>query len=183
MEFAAHICYQADYSDRRVILMRIIRYIQTGYLLHIMGVLSIMLTCFFLKKFLILLFNDGNTGSLILNGYASFYFFTLIFFSLLDARSRYQNYKMAKDRLFKYGFDKRLLKPFMYSRCQRDALRAAARDLNYGREWEQLRLELGFRWYHILPHLVVRHPGMLFTKKYWSKTLFVSTYYSKYFLW
>lgn len=183
MEFAAHICYQEDYSGRRVFLMRIIRYIQTGYLLHLMGTLSIMLTYFFGNKFLILLFNKGSSGSLILNGCASLYFFTLIFFSMLDARSRYQNYKMAKDRLFKYGFDKRLLKPFVFSRCQRDAIRTAARDLNYGREWEQLRLELGFRWYHILPHLLVRHPGMLFTKKYWSKTLFVSTYHSKYFLW
>lgn len=163
--------------------MRILRYLQTGYVLHLMTASSIALTYFFGKKSLLILNKDGNIESLIFNGIACLYFFTLIFFSLLDARSRYQNYKMAKDSLFKYGYDGRLLKPFMYSRCQRDAVRTAARDLNYENEWEQLRQELGFHWYHILPHIIVRHPLVLFTRAYWNKTLFVSTYQSKYFLW
>lgn len=183
MEFAAHISYQSAHPEHKVLWMRIIRYSQTGYLLHLMTFFSITMVYLFGKKALILLNNDGGSGNLLLNGFAGFYFFTLIFFSLLDARSRYQNYKMAKDRLFKYGFDARLLKPFVYSRCQRDAINAAAKDLGLQGEWVELKNKMGFRWYHLLPHIVVHNPLVLFTREYWRKTLFVSTYHSKYFLW
>jgi hypothetical protein len=90
---------------------------------------------------------------------------------------------MTKDRLFKYGFDARLLKPFVYSRCQRDAIGVAAADLELGKEWAELKYEMGFRWHHLLPHIVIRNPRLLFTRDYWSKTLFVPAYQSKYFLW
>jgi len=183
MEFAAHTSYLAACSDRKVLIMRFIRYLQTGYLLHLMAISSIFLTYFFGRKFLVLLNNQGSTWSLLIYGFLTLYFFTLIFFSLLDARSRYQNYKMAKDRLFNYGFDARLLKPFVYSRCQRDAIGVAVKDLGLQSEWVKLKYEMGFRWYHLLPDMVVKHPRLLFTKDYWSKTLFVRTYHSKYFLW
>jgi hypothetical protein len=148
-----------------------------------MAIFSIFMVYFLTRKFLVLLNNGENTWTLILIGYAVMYFFTLIFFSQLDARSRYQNYKMAKDRLFYYGFDARLLKPFVYSRCQRDAIGLAACDLEFKKEWEQFTHELGFRWYHLLPDILIRNPRLLFTKDYWIKTLFVNTYHSKYFLW
>ena len=163
--------------------MRASRYIQTAYLLHLMTIASIFLSYIFTKEFLILWNDAESSWKLILNGFGSFYFFTLILFSQFDARSRYQNYKLAKDRLFKYGFDSRLLKPFVYSRCQRDAIATAAKDLKLQKEWKQLSSELGFRWYHLLPVIIKRNPLVLFSKDYWSKTLFVSTYHSKYFLW
>jgi hypothetical protein len=59
----------------------------------------------------------------------------------------------------------------------------AAREFNLQSEWKSLTYISGFRWYHILPAIIVRRPRMLFTKAYWSKTLFVKTYRSKYFLW
>ena len=183
MEVTAHISFHSTFSDRRVLGMRILRYLQTGYLLHLMGLFSIFMAYFFAKRVIMLWTNDGAVWSIILHGYAGLYFFSLVFFSLLDARSRFQNYKMAKDRLFKYGFDARLLRPFMYSRCQRDAIFAAIKDLNMQKEWTELMSEMGFRWYHLLPHLVLRNPRILFTRDYWSKTLFVRTYRSKYFLW
>ena len=183
MELAAHISFQPTHSDRKIVLMRIIRYLQTGYLLHLMGLFSILLACLFGRRVLMLLAEGGGIWSILSNGYACLYFISLIIFSLLDARSRYQNYKMAKDRLFKYGFDVRLLKPFVYSRCQRDAIAAALKDLELQEEWTALKHQMGFRWYHLLPDMVVKNPRLLFTRDYWSKTLFVRTYKSKYFLW
>ncbi|MGW8314535.1 MAG: hypothetical protein ACWGNV_02965, partial [Bacteroidales bacterium] len=106
-----------------------------------------------------------------------------ILFSQLDARSRHQNYKMVKDKFYQYGFDARLLKPFMYSRCQRDAIRIAAKEFKFDRAWKKLAYDAGFRWYHLLPSMIVRTPLVLFTKSYWKKTLFVKAYDSKYFLW
>jgi len=159
------------------------RYVQTGYLLHLMAVSSAFLFYLFGKEFLILLKNNESWWRILLFGYASAYFFTLIFFSQLDARSRFQNYKMVKDKFFEYGFDARLLRPFVYSRCQRDAIGVAAKELEFSREWKHLIREFGFRWYHLLPNIIIRCPRVLFTKEYWSKTLFVKTYRSKYFLW
>jgi len=183
MEAIAHIAHRQMHSRQKVLLMRIIRYCQTGYLLHLMFVSSCYLVYFFGREFLIGLKSGDSILNIIVDGCATGYFFTLIFFSQLDARSRYQNYKMIKDRFFKYGFDERLLKPFMYSRCQRDAIRIAAREMDFGKEWKGIINKLGFRWYHLLPTFVVRNPLILFTRAYWSKTIFVKTYHSKYFLW
>lgn len=163
--------------------MNVIRYLQTGYLLHLMGLFSMALFFLFGKAFLFHWNNGASVGKLIFFGYATAYFFTLIFFSQLDARSRYQNYKMVKDKFYEYGFDARLLRPFMYSRCQRDAIRVAAKEFKLEGVWKQLTHTSGFRWYHLLPTIILRRPGVLFTKSYWSKTLFVKRYYSKYFLW
>jgi hypothetical protein len=148
-----------------------------------MALFSIFMIYFFGRESIILWKSSGNVWKLLLNGFASTYFFTLIFFSQFDARSRYQNYKMVKDKFFEYGFDARLLKPFVYSRCQRDAIRVAAGELDFGKEWKQFTCQLGFRWYHLLPTIILRHPAVLFTKSYWSKTLFARTYHAKYFLW
>lgn len=163
--------------------MNVVRYLQTGYLLHLMGLSSIILFFLFGKVFLFHWNSGAGVGKLILSGYASSYFFTLIFFSQLDARSRFQNYKMVKDKFYEYGFDARLLRPFMYSRCQRDAILVAAKEFKFEKAWKNLTLTSGFRWYHLFPTIIVRRPGVLFTKSYWSKTLFVKGYHSKYFLW
>jgi len=55
----------------------------------------------------------------------SIYFFSLIITTQLDAYSRYQNYKMAKDLLHQYGFKKPLIKVFSKSKCQREAIAEA----------------------------------------------------------
>lgn len=183
MDLTAHISYRQTYSVRKVIFMRILRYLQIGYLLHFMTILSIFLFVYLGMEFVASLKSDAAFGNLFLYGMGSAYFFTLIFFSQFDARSRYQNYKLVKDKFYEYGFDKRFLKPFVYSRCQRDAIQIAAAELNFENHWKQLIYSWGFRWYHILPHIVVRSPKVLFTRDYWNKTLLVKTYHSKHFLW
>ena len=183
MEFSAHISYRKIHTERKVLVMNVIRYLQTAYLLHLMGIFSIAMFLVLGKTFLNHWSNGAGAAKLILLGYATSYFFTLIFFSQLDARSRYQNYKMMKDKFYEYGFDARLLRPFMYSRCQRDAIGVAAREFRFEGAWKNLIQTAGYRWYHLLPTMIVRRPLTLFTKSYWKKTLFVKTYRSKYFLW
>ena len=183
MQAVANIGRRCEYSLLRIISMRILRYIQCGYLLHLVTVFSILMVFLLSNEMISEYVLKADALKLAVLGYGSGYFFTLIFFSQLDARSRFRNYLMIKDKVFEYGFDARLLRPFVYSRCQRDAIAVAAKDLNFYADWQKLNREIGFRWYHVLPHLVVRKPGILLTREYWNKTLFVKPYQSKYFLW
>lgn len=111
------------------------------------------------------------------------YFASLVLTTQFDAYSRYQNYKMAKDLMHQYGFRKNLIKIFSKSRCQRDAFAEAARSLGYKKEIDNYFYTIGFRWYHILPVIILKKPTVLLTKEYWISTLFVSNYKSKYFYW
>lgn len=111
------------------------------------------------------------------------YFSSLVFTSQLDAYSRYQNYKMAKDLIHQYGFKKSLVKIFSKSRCQREAFAEAAKSLGFKKEIDNYFYSVGFRWYHILPAIILKKPTTLLTKEYWLSTLFVPNYKSKYFYW
>jgi len=50
------------------------------------------------------------------------------------------------------------LRPFARSRCQRDAALHAARETGHLDKARSYFRGLGYRWYHILPDLVVRNP-------------------------
>ena len=183
MELVAHIANKTLYPIWKIKLIRIIRYLQTGYLLHLIAIGSMILFFVFGEKLMCLVKDGGTIHVLFIYSFLTLHTFTLPFFSQLDAFSRFQNYKMIKDKMYEYGFDQRLLRPFVYSRCQRDAITVAAKEMNYTSEWKKLIHDFGFKWYHILPHLVVKNPLILLTKQYWNKTLFVQVYHSKYFLW
>jgi hypothetical protein len=111
------------------------------------------------------------------------YFSSLVLTTQFDAYSRYQNYKMAKDLMYQYGFKKNLIKIFSNSRCQRDAFAEAAKSVGYKKEIDNYFYSVGFRWYHILPVIILKKPTVLLTKEYWITTLFVANYKSKYFYW
>ncbi len=170
------------YTQLYVVKMRTIRYLQTGILLHFMTILGVFLFVFCGMK-AIHFFTHHKIVLGLLFSYFSLYGFTLPFFSQLDARSRYQNYKLLKDKLYTHGYDERLIRPFVFSRCQRDAIIVAAKAFGEEEKMQGYFKQLGFKWYHILPTMVVSKPSLLFTKTYWSKTLFVPTYHSKHFLW
>lgn len=104
-------------------------------------------------------------------------------FALLDARSRYQDYKRAKDLFFENGFKPRIAHLFIHSKCQRDAVRVAACDLGLLKPLEQYYRDKGYRWYHILPDFVFKRPWIVLTWRYWRKTLFTPGYDSVHFLW
>jgi len=92
-----------------------------------------------------------------------------------DARSRYQNYKQVKDHLYLYGFQSRIVKPFSYSRCQRDAVIAAAEELGLEKQCKDYFKSQGYYWYHILPDFLFRHPTYLLHKAFWLNTFLLNT--------
>lgn len=79
-------------------------------------------------------------------------------FALADGVSRHREYKRTKAMLEKYGFSERILRPLARSRCQRDAALHAARETGHLDLARFYFHGLGYRWYHILPDLVVRNP-------------------------
>lgn len=153
-------------------------FVRTGRTLHFFFILSL-ISFFFSVKMLL---NDQN-------GIVSFYilpvmfFFSLCITTVLDAYNRYQNYKMVKDLLHQYGFRELIVKPFSKSSCQRDAASEAARQLELSEMTDKYFYRLGYRWYHIIPSILVENPTTFFTKMYWVSTFFVPRYKSKYFLW
>lgn len=163
-------------------LMMVKMYFLVGRMLHLMLVFGLFLFLFAGQLAFEYMAEEQYLFTGIF-GYLSLYGFTLLFFSQLDARSRFQNYKQAKDKIYEHGFQNRIIKPFAYSRCQREAILMAARCLKKEKECRILFKEMGFKWYHILPRILIENPSFLFTRKYWEMTLFATKYQSRYFLW
>ncbi len=107
----------------------------------------------------------------------------LVVVALLDGRSRFQDYKRAKDLFFENGFKTRIAKIYIYSKCQRDAARVAARDLGLVEQLDYFYQSQGYRWYHIVPVFIIKKPWIVFSRRYWRKTLFEPHYTSVHFLW
>ncbi|QJB58330.1 hypothetical protein HFN16_01640 [Pseudodesulfovibrio sp. zrk46] len=79
-------------------------------------------------------------------------------FALADAVSRHREYKRIKAMFVRFGYRERILRPLARSRCQRDAAIFAADETGHGDTARQYFSKLGYRWYHIMPDLVVRNP-------------------------
>jgi hypothetical protein len=107
----------------------------------------------------------------------------IVLVALLDARSRYQEYKRAKDLFFEKGFKPRIARLYGHSKCQRDAARVAAKDLGLLEQLDSYYRGRGYRWYHLFPDFVFAKPWILFSRRYWRRTLFAPHYTSNHFLW
>jgi len=107
----------------------------------------------------------------------------IVALALLDARSRFQDYKRAKDLFFENGFKSRIAKIYIYSKCQRDAARMAAKDLGLLDQLDYFYQSQGYRWYHIFPDFIFKKPWIVFSRRYWRKTLFEPQYTSIHFPW
>jgi hypothetical protein len=148
-------------------------YLKAGCFLHLMTLAEIVLLCM-LSLYFSIFAEDAVWG---LSELLLVSFFTVLpLFSQLDVRSRYQNYKQLKDQLFLYGFDRRIFKPILQSRCQRDAALAAAEELGYGERCRAYFKTCGYRWFHLVPDFVFRTPRFLLTRAFWRKTFFMPTY-------
>jgi hypothetical protein len=108
---------------------------------------------------------------------------SLPIFAEMDAHGRYQDYKKIKDVIYKNGYDDRLVKPFIGSKCQRDAVIMAAKDLDQLNNVKALFFKLGYRWYHMLPDQFVKNPMVILKREFWLRILFTNTYRLKYFQW
>src|SRR3972149_10095702 len=109
-------------------IRRVKTYLKVGELLHLIGLISLILFILF-YKLAIYHHEQGRVLLIIIYGYFSYLTFWITIFAELDARSRFQNYKQLKDQLFNYGYQERLLKPMLNSRCQRDAVYVACAEL------------------------------------------------------
>jgi hypothetical protein len=162
----------------RIIGKNIISYLKAGRLLHIITLFEIL--------FFSSVYHFADVASWLNN--SDYIMLKLIvvspsvcmpLFAQLDARSRFQNYKLVKDHLYIYGFQARILKPFVKSRCQRDAAKAAAGELGLSQECGQYFKKNGYKWYHLFPDAIFKKPSILLTKNFWITTLFAKTYRSK----
>lgn len=154
-------------------------YLQASRLLQIITMFELVLIILIVP---ILLPIPGETSifSFALRIYFILFMISLPIFSQLDARSRFQNYKQIKDQLYAYGFDKRIFKPIIKSRCQRDAALLACDELGHKDIGKSHFRSFGYRWYHLLPDYVIQKPQFLLTKYFWRTTFFTPTYYPKF---
>jgi hypothetical protein len=176
--------YLNDYNPSKALIFynQFIRFIKVGRSLHFIALLGIGLFFLGLYKFdpiRLPLFEFSNYfwGLIVVFGS------TLPIFAELDAYGRYQDYKLLKDKIYKNGYDNRLIKIFMYSKCQRDSVLVAAEDLNYINKAEDFFYKSGYRWYHILPDRFVKNPFVIFRKEFWYKILFTKKYQLQNFYW
>ncbi|MFP4649961.1 MAG: hypothetical protein ACLFML_03380 [Desulfobacterales bacterium] len=112
----------------------------------------------------------------ICKGWLFIFLASLPVFSQLDARCRYQDYKRVKDQLLRFGFDTRIIKALLKSRCQRDAAWIAALESGYGEACRAFYRRQGYRWYHILPDFLFSRPQFLISRHFWQSTFFLKTY-------
>lgn len=159
------------------ILNQIRSYAIAGKLLHMITLVEIGLV------FLILPIFSMNAGDPIfikaLKWFGIFYLVCLPIFAQLDARSRYQNYKQIKDQIYLYGYNERILKPILKSRCQRDAAWLSAKELGLGNRCKSFFSSKGYRWYHIFPDFVFSKPQFMLSPYFWKTTFFTPKYNSK----
>jgi len=156
---------------------KLISYFKAGSLLHLITLSEILFfSCLYLS-FDVVSWLKGDF--LLLKLIALSPSVCMPLFAQLDARSRYQNYKLVKDHLYIYGFHTRIIKPFIKSRCQRDAAKAAAYELGMMEHCEEYFKKTGYKWYHLFPDVIFTKPSILLTKNFWITTLFAKTYRPK----
>jgi hypothetical protein len=152
-------------------------YLRLGYLLHVMTIAEIVVIISCFQNFDLI--SWAKDEFIVLKSVFLIAFVTAPIFPQCDARSRYQNYKQVKDHLYLYGFQPRIIKPFSFSRCQRDAVITAAEELGMEKECTNYFIKQGHRWYHVLPDFLYHKPGYLFQKAFWLNTFFAKYYQSK----
>jgi hypothetical protein len=94
-------------------------------------------------------------------------------FAELDARSRYREYHRVRRLLQANGWDERIVAPKRHSRCQRDAMQAAAEAAGCRRQFTAYVRRHGYRWYHIVPDTVLRRPWFCLHPTFWASSFFV----------
>jgi hypothetical protein len=169
-------------TSKRVAYERVLRYLKVGAFLHAMSVLSVLILVISVR-IAFEFFREELFVESCLWGALALWALTIPFFSQFDAYGRYQNYKQIKDALFEMGYDTRLIKPFMHSKCQRDAVVIAGDDLGHGLEIRDYFYSEGYRWYNILPDAFVKNPLVLFHSLFWKRILFTKPYELKNFYW
>ncbi|PWT94806.1 MAG: hypothetical protein C5B52_19180 [Bacteroidetes bacterium] len=152
----------------------LISYCRAGLLLHTITLFEILIITS------ILYITGFETPDHLLSAFGFLFLFSLPVLAQLDAWSRFQNYKQAKDQINHFGFQKRIFAPFQKSRCQRDAVFTAARELGYANECRDFFVSKGYKWYHLLPDIVLKDPRKILTYSFFKTTFFAAYYRPRY---
>jgi len=145
-------------------------YLAAGRLLHVITMIALV------SVLLVATFTEGRPLKIPITVGVGL----MAFFSQLDARSRYQEYKRARDQLAAYGPNRRIFRSLSGSRCQRDAVLAAATQLGHADACRSHFAAAGYRWHHLLPDFVSHHPGFLLSPAFLRATFFAPTYHPRY---
>lgn len=154
--------------------LKALTYLRAGLLLHAITLLEIVILskagpgCFPAA--------GDSWPQIVCKGVLLVFLASLPVLSQLDARCRYQNYKRVRDQFRRHGFDPRILRPLMKSRCQRDAAGLAARKSGHGKACRAFFRSCGYRWYHVLPDFLFTRPGFLISRHFWKSTFFLKAY-------
>jgi len=158
------------------------QFVRLAFLLHLASILGLAI---FLKFGVLSIsaLENGSRTFFFMYGFFSVFGIVLIFLAQMDAYSRLQDYKLAKDLFFENGFQKRIANLFIYSHCQREAIKIAAIDIGIIDKLTAYYTSLGYQWFHLIPDVTFHNPMVFFTWNFWKKTFFATPYRSKYFLW
>lgn len=91
--------------------------------------------------------------------------------SLADGLSRFREFQRIHCLILRYGWQARIIRPVSRSRCQRDAARLASAEAGCLAQTSAYLRQLGYRWYHLMPDLVVDNPRNLLTRRFWRSVL------------
>ncbi|MGE4554363.1 MAG: hypothetical protein AB7D57_14725 [Desulfovibrionaceae bacterium] len=80
----------------------------------------------------------------------------------LDVLARCRDYRRFRAAFGRRGFAPRLARAGMASRCQRDAVTLACRHAGHGDAARTYYRAQGYRWWHLLPDLMVDNPLAFF---------------------
>lgn len=89
-------------------------------------------------------FNDGHP-SLALVGSIP------VLLNLAIGYWKYAEYRAVRRSLARHGWQERIIRPKMYSWCQRHGAREASRQLGHQAEFDAFVEREGIRWYHFMP--------------------------------
>ena len=163
-----------------IIYQKISDFVLVGRLLHLTALISALMVIFFWRLAWESWINENMT-LFVLYTYLTLYMLSIPIFAELDARSRYQNFKMVRDLFFKFGYKSRFIKSMQYSKCQREAAIMAGRETGYAEQVNSYFRSAGRKWYHYFPSFILTKPTFLFTKQFWITTFFVKYYPTKYY--
>lgn len=144
-------------EEKLGIVRRGVRYVKAAPWPYLTGTGSLLLALG-LKGAGMARWSAGETAAGVVLGWWGLCWLAVACFALADGVSRHREYRRIKAMFVRYGFSERILRPLARSRCQRDAALHAARETGHLDRARAYFHGLGYRWYHILPDLVVRNP-------------------------
>ncbi len=156
-----------------------VSYLVCGRLLHASTLIFIVESYLYWLPLERAIDNQSTIWMIYWSGMFLFAFFH-IFLVFADAWSRFQNYKRAKDQLFEYGFQPRIVNHYIGSKCQRLAVETAAKELGYEEQVKKQFRLMGYRWYHYIPDFMIKDPYFLFKRYFWKRTFLEKPYTPKY---